>query len=147
MENVIRIYMAAYAHKIKDRLVIFDGVCNLCNGTVQFLIRRDRGKRFLFATYQSEAGRNILQQHGFLPTEISTVVYVKNGIPYAQSRAILEIFRDLGCCWNLLYILIAIPPIIRDFIYRYIAKNRYNLFGRRESCMVPDSEIMDRFLQ
>jgi predicted DCC family thiol-disulfide oxidoreductase YuxK len=130
----------------KDHLVIFDGVCNLCNGTVQFIIKRDRKRKFLFTTYQSSIGQDILKQQGFPATDQSTVVYVKNGVPCFKSKAVLEIWRDLGCCWNLLFILIVIPPFIRDFVYDIIAKNRYKLFGKREFCMVPTSELMDRFL-
>lgn len=130
----------------KEHLVIFDGVCNLCNGTVQFIIKRDRKKKFTFTAYQSIAGQDILKQYGFPVTDQSTVVYVKNGIPYFKSKAVLEILRDLGCCWNFLYILIVIPPFIRDFVYDIIANSRYRVFGRRESCMVPTSELMDRFL-
>ncbi len=131
---------------MQDHLVIFDGICNLCNGSVQFLIKRDRKKKFSFTTYQSRAGQDTLKQHGFPSANGSTVVYVKNGVPYLKSKAVLEIIRDLGCCWNLLYILIIIPPFIRDFMYNFIAKKRYIIFGKRESCMVPTSEIMDRFL-
>lgn len=130
----------------KEQLVIFDGVCNLCNGTVQFIIKRDRKKKFSFTTYQSIIGQDILLQCGFPTTDQSTVVYVKKGIPYFKSKAVLKILRDLGCCWNLLYILNIIPSFIRDFVYDIIAKNRYRLFGKRESCMVPTSEMMDRFL-
>ncbi len=130
-----------------DQLVIFDGVCNLCNSTVLFIIKRDRHKRFSFTPYQSSVAHNILQQYGLPATDQSTVVYVKNGVPCFKSKAVLEILRDLGCCWNLLYILIVIPPVIRDFAYDIIAKNRYGVFGKRESCMIPTSELMDRFLQ
>ena len=130
----------------KDQLIIFDGVCNLCNGTVQFIIKRDRKKKFLFTTYQSSAGQDILKQHGFPAIDQSTVVYLKNAVPYFKSKAVLEILRDLGFYWNLLYVLIVIPPFIRDVVYDIIAKNRYSIFGKRESCMVPTSEIVDRFL-
>lgn len=131
---------------MKDQLVIFDGVCNLCNGTVQFIIKRDRKKKFSFTAYQSITGQDILAQHGIDPTDQSTVVYVKNGVPCFKSRAILEILRDLGYGWNLFYILIVIPLPFRNFAYDIVAKNRYTVFGRRESCMVPTTEIMDRFL-
>ncbi len=130
----------------KDQLVIFDGVCNLCNGTVQFIIKRDRKKKFLFTTCQSIVAQDILKHHGFPATDQSTVVYVKNGVPCFKSKAVLGILKDLGCGWNLLYILIVIPPFIRDFVYDIVAKNRYTVFGKRESCMVPTSELMDRFL-
>lgn len=130
----------------KDRLVIFDGVCNLCNGTVQFIIKRDRKKKFSFTTCQSVAGQDILKQHGFLAADQSTVVYLKHGVPFFRSRAVLEILKDLGLCWNLFYILIVIPPFIRDLVYDIIAKNRYRVFGKRESCMVPGPGIVNRFL-
>jgi predicted DCC family thiol-disulfide oxidoreductase YuxK len=132
---------------MKDHLVIFDGVCNLCNSTVQFIIKRDRKKKFSFTTYQSGVGQDILKQQGFPATDQSTVVYVKNGVPCFKSKAVLEILRDLGCCWNLFYILIVIPPFIRDFVYDIIAKSRYWVFGKRESCMVPNPELMERFLR
>ena len=132
---------------LKDHLVIFDGVCNLCNGTVQFIIKRDRKKRFSFTTYQSKTGQDILIQNGVPVKDQSTVVYLKNGVLCFKSKAVLEILRDLGCCWNLLYILIVIPPFLRDFVYDIIARNRYKVFGKSESCMVPTLEQMDRFLQ
>jgi len=131
---------------VRDKLVIFDGVCNLCNGTIQFIIRRDRGKRFSFSTFQSAAKQDNLRQYGLFSKDQSTVVYVRKGVAFTKSKAVLMILRDLGCCWNLSYILIIIPPFIRDFIYYLVAKHRYRLFGKRESCMVPTSEIMDRFL-
>lgn len=132
---------------LKDHLVTFDGICNLCNGTVQFIIKRDRKKRFSFTTYQSKTGQDILKQNGIPVKDQSTVVYLKNGVPCFKSKAVLEILKDLGCCWNLLYILIVIPPFLRDFVYDIIARNRYKVFGKSESCMVPTLEQMDRFLQ
>ena len=129
-----------------DQFVIFDGVCNLCNGTVQFIIKRDREKRFSFTPFQSSIGQDVLKQFGLPANNQLTVVYVKKGVPYMKSKAVLKILRDLGCCWNLFYALIIIPSFIRDLVYDIIAKNRYGLFGKRESCMVPTPEIMDRFL-
>lgn len=88
-----------------------------------------------------------MMQYGSPTIGQSTVVYVKKGVLRYKSMAVLEILRDLGCCWNLLYILIVIPPFMRDFIYSIIAKNRYRIFGKRESCMVPTPGIIDRFLR
>jgi predicted DCC family thiol-disulfide oxidoreductase YuxK len=129
-----------------DQFVIFDGVCNLCNSTVQFIINRDRKKRFSFTPFQSNIGQDVLKQFGLPATNQLTVVYVKKGVPYMKSKAVLKILRDLGRCWNLLYALIIIPSFIRDLVYDIIAKSRYRLFGKRDSCMVPTPEIMDRFL-
>jgi predicted DCC family thiol-disulfide oxidoreductase YuxK len=131
---------------VMDQLVIFDGACNLCNDSIQFIIKHDRNKKFLFTAFQSGFGQDMIRQLGLPSTIQSTVVYVKGGVPCFKSKAVLEILRDLGCGWNLLYVLILIPPFIRNFLYNIIAKNRYRLFGKRESCMVPAAEIMDRFL-
>jgi predicted DCC family thiol-disulfide oxidoreductase YuxK len=87
-----------------------------------------------------------LKQCGLHVKDQSTVVCLKNGVPRYKSRAVLEILKDIGGGWNLFYILIVVPPFVRDFIYAIIAKNRYRIFGRRSSCMVPDSEITSRFL-
>jgi predicted DCC family thiol-disulfide oxidoreductase YuxK len=130
----------------KDRLVLFDGVCNLCNGTIRFIAKRDRNMKFSFTASQSRIGKDILKHYGLTVTGQSTVVYVKNGVPYVKSRAVLEILRDLGGFWTVFYPLIIIPPVIRDVIYDIIARNRYKVFGKRESCMVPTTEIMDRVL-
>ncbi|MFC2101719.1 thiol-disulfide oxidoreductase DCC family protein [Bacteroidota bacterium] len=131
---------------IPDRLIIFDGVCNLCNGTVQFIIKRDREKRFRFVPLQSLMGEEILSGLGLSATDLSTVVYVRNGIPYVKSTAVLRILKDLGWRWNLIYGLIVIPKCIRNGIYDIVARKRYRWFGRQESCMVPSEEILDRFL-
>jgi predicted DCC family thiol-disulfide oxidoreductase YuxK len=131
----------------RNQLVIFDGVCNLCNGTVQFIIKRDRNKKFSFITRQSPIGQEMLMQLGLPVEDQSTVVYLKAGVPYLKSMAVLKILKDLGRGWSLLYVLVVIPAFIRDFIYDLIAKNRYRFFGRRNSCKVPGSEMTDRFLQ
>jgi predicted DCC family thiol-disulfide oxidoreductase YuxK len=130
----------------RNQLIVFDGMCNLCNGTVQFIIRRDREKKFSFTPNQSGSGQEILKQHGFPAMKPSSVVYIKNGTFFHKSKAVIEILRDLGCCRNLFYVLIIIPLVMRDAIYNIIAKNRYGLFGKRENCMVPAPDLMDRFL-
>lgn len=130
----------------RDQIIIFDGVCNLCNGTVQFIIKRDRYKKFSFITRQSPIGQDMLMQFGLPAEDLSTVVYLRAGVPYLKSMAVLKILKDLGRWWSLLYILAVIPVFIRDFIYDFIAKNRYRFFGRSKSCMVPNSEMMERFL-
>jgi predicted DCC family thiol-disulfide oxidoreductase YuxK len=105
----------------------------LCHGTVKFIIRHDRDKRFSFTTWQSVAGQEVLTQLD-ITTNPSTVVYVRKGVPYFKSRAVLEILKDLGNGWKLFYILIVVPPFIRDFIYGIIARYRYRVFGKRTSC-------------
>ena len=129
-----------------EHLILFDGVCNLCNSTVLFIIKRDRKKRFVFTPLQSPAGEKIISQVNLNQINQSTVVYVRKDVVYLKSTAILSILKDLGGGWNLFYILIIIPPCIRDLVYDIIAKYRYRVFGKRESCMVPTLEISERFL-
>jgi predicted DCC family thiol-disulfide oxidoreductase YuxK len=127
-------------------LLLFDGVCNLCNGVVQSVIRHDRAGRFRFAALQSEAGQAVLQQLG-LPTEqFDSFVYVTEGRLFTESTAALRVARDLGGVWQLLYALIIVPRPIRDAVYRWVARNRYWFFGKQESCMMPTPELRARFL-
>lgn len=136
-----------YAESVKT-LVLFDGVCNLCNGTVQFIIRHDKAGRFQFASQQSEAGQRILQQHG-IPTEAAladSVVVIEGERVWLESDAAFHILYRLGGVWSIPAVLWFLPKRLRDWAYRLIAKNRYRLFGRRERCMVPIPELKERFL-
>lgn len=108
----------------KTQLILFDGVCSLCNGTVQFIMKHDRKKKFSFEPLQSPTGEEVLKKIGLSPAERSTVVYMKNGIPFFKSKAILMILKDMGRGWNLFYAFIIIPSFIRDFIYDRIAAKR-----------------------
>jgi len=128
-------------------IVLFDGVCNVCNGAVQFIIRRDPAGRFRFASLQSEIGRELLQRHGLPADRIDTLVLIEDGRSYARSTAILRVIRRLKGPWPLLYAGIVIPRPLRDGLYRFIAANRYRWFGQRESCMLPTPDIRRRFLE
>lgn len=127
-------------------VVLFDGVCNLCNGVVQFLIRRDPEGRFRFAPLQSEVGQNVLERFG-LPTDaLETFVLVEGDECYTKSTAALRTARHLGGAYALLYHLRYVPRPLRDAVYDLVAASRYRLFGRKDQCMVPSPEIEDRFL-
>ncbi len=126
--------------------VLFDGECNLCNGTVQFIIRRDRRNRFRFAALQSEAGKTMLQSHRLPPEALDTVVLISGGRAYTRSDAALGIARRLDGLWPLCYAAVVIPRFLRDRAYDFIARNRYRWFGKREECMVPTPELRSRFL-
>ena len=128
-------------------MVLFDGVCNLCNGAVAFIIARDRRAQFGFAPLQSDAGRRLLRElHG--DSELpDTFVLVDKGRILTQSTAALRIAQRLGLPWSLAYLLIAIPRPIRDLAYRVVARNRYRWFGKREACMVPTPDLRRRFLE
>jgi predicted DCC family thiol-disulfide oxidoreductase YuxK len=127
-------------------LLLFDGVCNLCNSSVQFILLRDKKDRFRFASLQSDYGQNLLREHN-LPTEsFNSLVLVENDKVYKKSTAALRIARKLKGLWPLLFAFIIIPPFIRNFVYDIIAKNRYRWFGKKEECMLPRPEWKQKFL-
>ncbi|TAE17616.1 MAG: thiol-disulfide oxidoreductase DCC family protein [Bacteroidetes bacterium] len=127
-------------------ILLFDGVCNLCNGTVQFIIKRDKKARFRFASLQSDKGQALLQEHNLPTREFDSVIYIRNGKCYQKSTAALYIMRDLGGFWQIFFPLIIVPPFLRNAVYSLIARNRYRWFGRQESCMLPTPELKSRFL-
>ncbi|AWR87813.1 thiol-disulfide oxidoreductase DCC family protein [Meiothermus taiwanensis] len=129
-------------------VVLFDGVCNLCHRTVQFILRHDKSQRFVFASQQSEVGQQLLRRYG-IPTETAladSVVVVEEGRVWLESDAALHILYRLGGVWRIPALLRWVPKGLRDWVYRLIAKNRYRLFGRLERCMVPTPELKKRFL-
>jgi predicted DCC family thiol-disulfide oxidoreductase YuxK len=127
-------------------LVIFDGVCVLCNRSVDFIIRRDQRKIFRFAQIQSEAGATKI--NGQSPDDATTasVYLIEGDSTYTKSTAVLRILRSLGGVWSTLYIFVLIPRFVRDGIYDLIAKHRYGWFGRMASCRAPTSDTADRFI-
>ncbi len=135
---------------VENPTILFDGVCNLCNGAVQFIIRRDPRARFRFAALDSPAAGALLAGTTALPALPDSIILIEPGTPSArlstQSTAILRIARGLRFPWPLLSIFILIPRPIRDWVYSVIARNRYRWFGRRESCMVPTPDLRERFL-
>jgi predicted DCC family thiol-disulfide oxidoreductase YuxK len=130
--------------------ILFDGVCNLCNGFVQFVIRHDPRGRFRFTALQSEAGRALLAAHGVAPATLSadpdSVLLLSNGRLYSHSTAVLRIARGLGGAWRLAAVGEVLPQGFRDAVYRFIARNRYRWFGRQESCLLPTPALKARFL-
>ena len=121
------------------KIILFDGLCNLCNSSVQFLIKRDSKDIFLFVSLQSELGKELLSK---LPIAIQKT----DSIILYESEAVFYIIKSLGGLFNLLLIFKLLPHSIHDFIYDYIAKNRYHWFGKKEQCLVPTSEIQSKFL-
>jgi predicted DCC family thiol-disulfide oxidoreductase YuxK len=127
-------------------IVLFDGVCNLCNGAILFLIKRDKNDRFRFAPLESKIGKELLLKHQIDPSKIDSIVLVSGNTAFAKATAALYISRHLGGLWPLLYSLIIIPKFITDAVYDFIARNRYRWFGKKESCMIPTSELKSKFL-
>jgi predicted DCC family thiol-disulfide oxidoreductase YuxK len=131
-----------------ESLVLFDGVCNFCNGAVNFIIDRDPGGRFRFAPLQSETAAALLKHNGVeIPAGgADTMILIEGGRIYDRSTAALRIARGLRMPWPLVYALIVVPRPIRDAFYRYFARNRYRWFGKSESCRMPTPELRARFL-
>jgi len=127
-------------------IILFDGVCNLCNNSVQFIIKRDKKQRFLYSSLQSDAAQSILLQFQLSNSNFDSIILVENGKVYQKSTAILKIAKYLPGFWKVSYVFIIIPKFIRDFLYSFIAKNRYNWFGKRDTCMIPTKELKMRFL-
>ena len=130
-----------------ERIVLFDGECNLCNGFVQFLVRRDPKARLRFAALQSRAAQQLLKGRRPADDDMDTVIYLRKGHVLVRSTAALFILRDLGGGWGNSSIFLAVPRPIRDAAYRWVARNRYSWFGKRDRCMVPTPELQSRFLE
>ena len=130
-----------------DLVLLFDGVCNLCDGTVRFVAKRDSRRVFKFAPLQSEAGKGLLAKFHLSVEDVSTMVLIEGDRVYTESSAALEITKRLRGLWPLVYGLIVIPKPVRDWAYRIFARNRYRWFGKKESCMIPDAELKERFLE
>lgn len=128
-----------------ERIVLFDGVCNFCNGAVNFIIRHDRDKKFKFAALQSEKGMDMCSKHG-IGDDVDSIILIENGAAFLHSTAALKIARTLGGLGKLFYVFIVLPESIRDWFYKLFAKYRYRLFGKKDVCMVPTAEIKERFL-
>jgi predicted DCC family thiol-disulfide oxidoreductase YuxK len=131
----------------EDKLIVlFDGVCNLCNSAVQFIIKHDHKKKFKFASLQSEIGQQFSRSLNLPVGNFGTFILIKNNKPHLRSSGALLVLKELGGIYILPYALIIIPRSIRDFFYNVIARNRYKWFGKRNSCMVPSPELSSRFL-
>lgn len=130
----------------KHAVILFDGVCNLCNGFVQFVISRDPEGYFKFASLQSEEAKTYLGKAATSGPPLNSVLLWENGNLYDRSTAALRVLRKLSGGWPLLYAAVLIPPFIRNRMYGFIAGNRYKWFGKQESCMLPTPELKSRFL-
>ena len=127
-------------------IILFDGVCNLCNNAVQFVIKHDAGGKFLFASLQSDAGQKLLQKFDLPSKDFDSFILLQNDTVYTQSTAALKVMKQLNSGWKLLYGFIIVPPFIRNAVYRFISSNRYRWFGKLDECMLPTPALQARFL-
>jgi predicted DCC family thiol-disulfide oxidoreductase YuxK len=133
------------AMPVNHPILLFDGVCNLCNRSVQFVLDHEADHAVLFAALQSEAGQSILKSRR-VAGDMKSVVLIENGRVYTRSAAVLRLVRHLRWPWRAAAVFVAIPPFLRDWVYDLIATQRYRWFGRTDACRVPTSELRDRFL-
>ncbi|WP_044022361.1 thiol-disulfide oxidoreductase DCC family protein [Bacillus sp. SG-1] len=126
-------------------VILFDGVCNLCNSIVQFVIKRDKNAYYQFASQQSTKGKALMEKHHIDPATDS-IILIEQDRAYMKSTAAVKVCRNLDGIWKVFYFGIIIPKAFRDYLYDYIAKNRYKWFGRRDTCMLPGPEMKKRFI-
>lgn len=132
----------------KDKkIVLFDGVCNLCNGAVTYIIKHDKKDVFRFASLQSEIGRQLVSERGMDPDDLDSIILIEPGVAYyRKSTAALEISKDLSGGATVLQHFWFIPESLRDGIYDFVANNRYKWYGKKESCMIPTTKLKAKFL-
>lgn len=129
-----------------EKIVLFDGVCNLCNSSVQFIIKHDMKGQFLFGSLQGNYGQETLRKLNMPTNEFNSFMLLEDGKLYTKSAGALRMLKHLGGAWSLLYAFIIVPKFIRDGVYNWVAKNRYKWFGKKEACWVPTPELKARFL-
>lgn len=130
----------------RPAIILFDGVCLMCNATVRFVFKRDPNARFMFAPIQSEAGQQLIQQYG-LPDNNDTVILIEHDAFYVKSTAALRIARQLKAPWSLMAVFLFVPKVIRDAVYDFIGRHRYRWFGQSEQCVLPSEALAKRFLK
>ena len=126
--------------------IFFDGVCNLCTGSVQFIIKHDPKHYFRFASLQSKLGQQVSQQFNLRSEEFGSFILLEEGKIYTKSTAALRVTKKLDVLWPVLFSFMIVPPFIRNWVYSFIAKNRYRWFGKKESCWLPNVELSNLFL-
>ncbi|PWL38822.1 thiol-disulfide oxidoreductase [Flagellimonas aquimarina] len=131
----------------EKKIILFDGVCNLCNGAIQFVIKRDKKDTFRYAALQSEIGEQLVTERAIDTAKVDSIILIEPGVAYfTKSDAALQISKSFGGSWKLLSIFTWIPKSFRDVVYDLIARNRYKLFGRKDACMIPTPELQAKFL-
>ncbi len=127
-------------------ILLFDGVCNLCNGLVQFIIKRDPKAKFRFAPLQSESGQALLGKFGLPKQDFDSFVFIQGDKYFLKSSAVIHLLKEMGGGWKLFYVFVIIPKPLRNFVYFLVARTENRIFGKRDTCMVPTPEIEKRFL-
>lgn len=129
-----------------NKIVLFDGVCNLCSGSVQFILKRDSKNQFRFGSLQGAFGQEVLRKYSLPTDQFNSFMLLEGDTLYTRSTGALRMLKHIGGGWSLLYAFIIVPKPIRDAVYHFIAKNRYKWFGKKEACWLPRPEWKSRFL-
>lgn len=129
------------------KVILFDGVCNLCNGSVNWVIDHDKKELFKFAALQSDFGKQTISKAGLTQNYLNTIVLVDGSAIYTKADAVLEILKQIGGIYSLAVIFYVVPAFLRNYLYDIVAANRYKWFGKSDSCRVPTAELKARFLE
>ncbi len=132
--------------EVKQPVILFDGVCNLCSSTVQFILKRDKKDTFRFASLQSDFGQSVLQKFNLPANTFNSFLLYQNGKIHTKSTGALLVARQLSGGWKLLFAFIIVPSFIRNSVYNVIAKKRYSWFGKKEACWIPSPALKAKFL-
>ncbi len=128
------------------KIVLFDGVCNLCSRSVQFILKHDKRNQFLFGSLQGEAGQGYLKKYRLPGDMLHSFMLIEDDKLYTRSSGVLRMLKNLGNGWQLCYVFMIIPKFIRDAVYNVVAKNRYKWFGKKDACWIPGPQWAERFL-
>ena len=131
---------------MSNSIILFDGVCNFCDASINFVIERDKKGKFKYASLQSEVGEKYLNKFGLNTQSYDSFILVEGDKYYTKSSAALRVTKDMTGLWPMLYAFMVIPKVMRDAVYSLIAKNRYKWFGKKDECMLPSPEVRARFL-
>lgn len=134
-------------NKTKHIIVLFDGVCNLCSSSVNFIIKRDKNDLFRFVATQTAAGEQLSKLYGVSPISNDTLIVIEDGKVFTKSTAALRVAKRLSGLWPAFIVLYAAPRFIRDYFYNLIAKNRYKWFGKQDTCIMPSPDVRSKFIE
>ena len=132
--------------KTAKKILLFDGVCNLCNSSVTYVIKRDKKDLFRFAALQEPAGQQLIEKYQIDTSKTDSIILIENDKAYTKSTAALKVARHLGGAYPLLYVFMIVPNFIRNWVYDFVARNRYKWYGKKDSCMIPTPELKSKFL-
>lgn len=129
------------------KIILFDGVCNLCNSTINAIIKRDKKNMYLFAPLQGITGQKFITERNIDTTKVDSIILIEPNVAYyTKAEAVLKIGRSFGRLWQLLWLFEQLPTVFNNWVYDYVARNRYKWYGKKDACMIPTPELKAKFL-